>query len=378
MKRVLVVLVAFLVAAGSARGASQDVPLGPYFASDNIEYVDHIPLQNDTAGARVVGKYMYVTTSRALSIYDLSDPLKPEQVGFTVIPQMPYFPQEDVDTNGRILLVPSIDGRLNVVDVEDKTNPRVIAQLEGGAGHTNTCLLECTYSYGAGGQVVDLRDPSNPRLIGNWRDEGLPGSSHDVTEVAPGMVVTSGPIALLDARRDPTRPKLRVLTRGGPGGMIHSNLWPRNMKDRFLMVSGEGGGPRCGENSASFSTWDTRGWRQGRAFREIDKYRVKRGTYTDGNAAVNALCIHWFDDHPDFRNGGLVALAAYEDGTRILEVKPDGSIRSIGYFLPAGGSTSAAYWITDSIIYTADYHRGIDIIRVKGIGDDGSSRSPGT
>lgn len=366
MRKLLLAVVVLAAAPGSSIEAAENVPLGPYFASDNIEYIDHIPLQNDTAGARVLGRYMYVTTSRELTIYDLSEPLKPEEVGSTVIPQMPYFPQEDVDTNGRILLVPSIDGMLNVINVEDKTNPRVIAQLAEVAGHTNTCILDCTYSYGAGGQVVDLRDPSDPRLIGNWKDHAPPGYTHDVTEVAPGMVVTSGPIALLDARDDPTRPKLRAIAPGGPGGIIHSNVWPRAMKDNFLMVSGEGGGPRCEGNSASFSTWDTRGWRQTRTFREIDKYRVKPGTYTDGNAAVNALCIHWFDDHPDFRDGGLVALAVYEHGTRILEVKGDGTIHPVGYFLPAGGSTSAAYWITDSIIYTADYHRGIDIIRLKG------------
>ena len=356
---------AFLLLTGSAPKAAEEAPLGPYFASDNIEYIDHIPLQNDTAGARIVGRYMYVTTSRELTIYDLSDPLRPERTGSTVIPQMPYFPQEDVDTNGKILLVPSIDGNLNVIDVEDKSNPTVIGRVSGGAGHTNTCILDCTFSYGADGQVVDLRDPTNPRVIGNWKKHTPPGSTHDVTEVAPGLVVTSGPLALLDVRSDPTKPKLRAFAYWGLGGIVHSNLWPRQMKDRFLMMGGESGGPRCGENSASFSTWDTRGWRHERTFQMLDEYKVRPGTYTDGNSAVNSLCMHWFDDHPDFHNGGLVAVAWYEHGTRILEVKGDGSIKPVGYFLPVGGATSAAYWVTDSIIYTADYHRGIDIIRVR-------------
>ena len=366
MSRFLWAVLAFFLAAGASLEAAERAPLGPYFASDNIDYIDHIPLQNDTAGARILGKYMYVTTSRELSIYDLSNPLRPKRVGSTFSPQLPYFPQEDVDTNGKIVLVGSINGTLNVINVEDKTNPQVVGRVDGGAGHTNTCLLDCTYSYGAEGQVVDLRDPANPTLIGNWKKHAPPGSTHDVTEVAPGMVVTSGPLALLDARNDPRMPRLRAYAHGGPGGITHSNLWPRRMKDRFLMVSGEGGGPRCGENSASFSTWDTRGWQRTRTFKELDRYTVKSGTYTDGDAAVNPLCMHWFDDHPDFRDGGLVAVAVYEHGTKILEVEGDGSIRPVGYFLPAGGSTSAAYWVTDRIIYTADYNRGIDIIRVEG------------
>lgn len=336
-----------------------------YFASDNIEYIGHVPFENDTAGARVVGRYMYVTTSRGLSIYDLSDPLDPERVGSMVSLQTPYFPQEDVDTNGEILLMPSEDGALNVVDVEDKTNPRVIGRVGGAASHTNTCVLDCTYSYASDGAIADLRDPTQPKVVGNWKDAAPPGYTHDVTEVAPGLIVTSGPIALLDARNDPTKPVLRAHAPGGPGGMIHSNLWPRRMKDRFLLVGGENGGPQCGgETRASFSTWDTRGWRRTRTFHKVDEFRLHNGLYTDGNSPANTFCMHWFDDHPDFHNGGVVALAWYEHGTRIVKVRPSGKIKELGYFLPVGGSTSAAYWVTKRIIYTADYNRGVDIIRV--------------
>lgn len=363
--RKLAVLATLLLVSGSAPTAAREAPpLGPHFSSANVEYLGHVPLENDTAGARVVGRYMYVTTSRTLSIYDLKDPLDPVKVGWTAMPQTPYFPQEDVDTNGRILLVPSTGGVLNVVDVEDKANPQVISSLRGGASHTNTCVLDCTYSYASDGQVVDLRDPANPRVAGDWKT-GLPqGSTHDVTEVAPGMIVTSGPIALLDARKDPTRPVVRAFAWDeGPGGTVHSNLWPRQMEDRYLLVGGESGGPRCEEPKASFSTYDTRGWRDSGTFRKLHEYRPRHGTYTDGNPAANTFCMHWFDDHPDFRDGGLVAVAWYEHGTRFVEVGRGGRIREVGHFLPVGASTSAAYWVTDEIVYTADYQRGIDIVR---------------
>lgn len=344
--------------------AREGPPLGPHFSSPNVEYLGHVPFENDTSGARVVGRYMYVTTSRALSIYNLKDPLDPVKVGSTPMPQSPYFPQEDVDTNGRILLVPSIDRVLNVVDVEDKTNPRVIGRVSGGAGHTNTCVLDCTYSYASDGQIVDLRDPANPRVVGDWKTGFPPSYTHDVTEVAPGMIVTSGPIALLDARKDPTKPVIRAYSWDeGPGGTVHSNLWPRRMQDRYLLVGGESGGPRCTEDGASFATYDTRGWRETETFRKLHEYRPPHGTYTDGNPAANTVCMHWFDDHPDFHGGGLVAVAWYEHGTRFVEVGRGGRIREVGHFLPVGASTSAAYWVTDEIVYTADYQRGIDIVR---------------
>ena len=51
--------------------------------------------------------------------------------------------------------------------------------------------------------------------------------------------------------------------------------------------------------------------------------------------------MHWFQEHPTFRDGGLVAVAEYENGTRLLQIEPDGKIVEQGYFLPLGGSASA-------------------------------------
>src|SRR5688500_1157004 len=114
MRRLLAVAAAFVVLAAPAARAVEVDAVGPgYFASDNIEYIGYVPLENDTAGARIVGKYLYITTSRSLTIYDLSDPLAPQRMGTTIIAQEPYFAEEDVDTNGEILLVGAA-GTLNV------------------------------------------------------------------------------------------------------------------------------------------------------------------------------------------------------------------------------------------------------------------------
>ena len=36
--------------------------------------------------------------------------------------------------------------------------------------------------------------------------------------------------------------------------------------------------------------------------------------------------MHWFEELPTFHNGGAVALAEYENGTRILQITPQGKI----------------------------------------------------
>ena len=93
MKKIIVAALTALTLAAAPVAQALDVDgVGPgYFASDNIEYVGFVPLENDAAGARIVGKHMYITTSRGLTIYDLSDPEAPVRMGSVILFQEPYF-----------------------------------------------------------------------------------------------------------------------------------------------------------------------------------------------------------------------------------------------------------------------------------------------
>lgn len=344
-------------------GRAQENPV--FFASENVEHLAHIPLNNDSPGARILGDYLYLTTSRDLRIYDISDAEAPQLAGELVLPQTPYLAQEDVDTNGEILLIGA-----NVIDVEDKSAPKIIGS-HGANEHTISCVLDCKWAYGAGGAIVDLRDPTRPKLVGDW-GAGMPAQSgHDVTEVAPGHILTSTqPLMLLDARKDPRRPRL-IAVGEQPRNTnfiwhVHGNHWPRGARDSFVLTSGESAGPRCEDSGAAFIVWDARRWRKTRTFRIIDEYRPKNGLPTEGNSPVNHLCSHWFDPHPRFEDGGLVAMGYYDHGVRFLDVSPKGRIGEIGYFMRPGGAMSAAYWVTDEIVYAVDYHYGLDVLRFRG------------
>ncbi|HWC14717.1 MAG TPA: hypothetical protein VG929_08985 [Actinomycetota bacterium] len=369
MFRRLIVGLAAAAVAVTATVASAGPGPG-YFASDNVEFVTHVPLNNDSAGARLVGDHFYITSSRGLLIYDVSDPVNPKQLSFLPLFQTPYFAEEDPDTNGSILLVGGLDRYLHVIDVEDKTNPQVIGKLLGADSHTTTCVLNCRWAYNSGGDIIDLRDPTEPKIAGSWSRGSPAGSAHDVTEVAPGIVMTSSsPMLLLDARKDPAKPKLIASVRDLEPRYIHGNHWPRAMKDDFLLVQGEttSGASTCGdEEDGSFMTFDATKWRKTRSFRMIDEMRLGTGLPTDGKMPLGTFCAHWFEVHPSFRNGGLVAMAWYENGSHFLRVSNKGKISHDGYFLPAAGSTSAIYWVTDEIAYTVDYNRGIDILRYTG------------
>ena len=124
--------------------------------------------------------------------------------------------------------------------MEDKANPQVIATIENGSEHTFSCVLDCKYAWGSGGTIYDLTDPTNPKVIGDW-SEGNPGSNaHDVTEVAPGLVLTSTqPIMFMDARKNPAKPKVLALGASPDGRFVHTGVWPRAGKDKFLLMAGE-------------------------------------------------------------------------------------------------------------------------------------------
>ena len=348
-----------------------DGPSSGGLSSDNVEHVRHIPLSVDGVGGRVVGKYFYTNDQHKIMIFDLEDPLNPVMTDFEPLPQEVLLSREDLDTNGEILIMPNtVSGSLRIYDVEDKSNITLLSEVPGANAHTHSCVLDCKYAYGSDGTIVDLRDPTKPKELKQGWGEGKPVTSgHDVEEVARGLVLTATqPIMLLDARKDPTRPKLLASGGNTDGRFIHTPRWPQNGTDKFLLMAGETNiKPQCNESSAAFMTWDASKWKKTGTFTMIDEYRSSNGTYADGSPPANLSCsTHWHEASPKFRNGGIVASAMFEHGTRFIDVSSKGQIEEIGWFLPHAGSTSAVYWVTPEIVYAVDYNRGIDILRFTG------------
>ena len=369
-------LVAWLIVAAvspATSGAAPPVGAGG-LTEGPIEYVKTIPFDAGAAQvAKRVGDHLYVTSWKALSIYDVSDLLDPVHV--STIPTGFQFPAERMDTNGRILIIgeelPLT--RLHVFDVSDPAAPAEIAVLDGTKDHTFACVLDCRWAYGSHGTIVDLRDPASPSIAGEW-NEGSLSYWHDVTEVSPGRVLTASmPVMeLLDGRKNVTKPAHVAAgdaSSTGTSGYLGTVTWPGSGKDRYILGSEESGfSGRCNEQTSAFVTWDTAGWKTTRTFEVADTFRLGNGTLTDGSPPVSVIgcSTHVFDAHPGFDDGGLVTLAHYEHGTRLLRIGSRGTIEEIGWFLPAGGSTSASYWMDDKTIYSIDFHRGIDILRYTG------------
>ncbi len=389
MKRLIVGLLALAVSVSglTASGSDNIATAGPTaggFASDGIQYVGFVPFDQSTStGATIRDKFMYLTSWKNISTYDISNPESPVlldqlQIGFK-------FENEDVAVSPDqtfILFSESLPGDfLRVYDVEDKSNIQEIAALPGAGDHTTSCILKCEYAYGSDGSITDLRDPANPKAIAldsepdNWHAKiGLTGGGHDVTEVKDGFILVSpldGPPLYVDVR-DPANPKVVArgndnLPRGERGYLWHSGEWPRNGQDRWLLMQGEDNfNPRCNEKNGPFATYDTKGWQTSKTFKLVDTFKVKNGRLDEGDPPANVLgcSAHWFEEQPGFNDGGNVVIAFYEHGTRILGVDSNtGKISMKEFFAPYGGSTSASYWVNEELIYAVDYTRGIDILR---------------
>lgn len=383
MKRLISLLAATALAAGLLGAPANAGPTPGGFASDNVEYVNYVPFEAGTStGITIAGKYMYQTSWKNVSVYDISDPTAPEMLDYE--PFGFWFENEDVEVSpdgNTLLFAESLPGdALHIWDVEDKTNIQHVTSLEGAGDHTISCVKKCKWAYGSDGVIVDLRNPTKPKLVAgrndknNWHAQiGLKGGGHDLDEFRNGQILVSTiseGFQWVDVT-NPTKPKLKMRSpHPNPAFLYHSGEWPRNGKDRYVLLQGEKNfRPQCDpESNGPFQTWT----QAGNTFKLVDTHAVENGSYQDGQPAANALgcSAHWFQSHKTFKNGGLVAVGYYEHGTRFLDVASNGKISEAGWFVPYGGSTSAAYWVpTDKenrIVYAVDYTRGIDILRYTG------------
>ncbi|HEX9824791.1 MAG TPA: hypothetical protein VGB51_10440, partial [Actinomycetota bacterium] len=353
--------------------------------SANVEHVRFVPFESgySATGARIVGNYLYVTSWKNISIYDITNREDPQLMSYTSFavptatdptPDPHRFENEDLPTNGKILvfsetgatLVGGGSNFLRVYDVTNKAAPVQIAKVSGIAQHTMTCINDCEYLYGSSGNIIDLRTPSNPVLVGSWASKAGVSGGHDVREVAPGLVaVSSGQGAILDVT-DPVNPVKLSITAGTGAKPAHSTWWDGT--DRFLLGAQETNlNPRCTDSIGATTTWDMSDFRSG-TYSRLDTWRAKSGMIFDGSPVVNGLgcSSHWLEASPAFDNGGVFAQGYYEHGARFFNVDGAGKLREVGFFLPHAGSVSAVHWATDRVVYVIDYLRGFDIIRWKG------------
>jgi hypothetical protein len=388
-----------VVAAIPAGGVTPEPPLA---ASSNVHVVDHIP--GTAAGMTFKDHYAYVSGWAGITVLDIAQAASPKVVG--VLP-LPHFENEDVDLCGNTLIVVNdratrdLGALMYVVSIADRVSPTVVAVLPlgltgsgRGSGHiANFVKTDCSQAWVDGGdhvEVVDLSVPSAPRSLGKFvsaaSDSAAFRVTHDTELDSTGTLwsVGGGGAAGYRPTADPLAPHLL-----GTTGTAGRNPSPYNdfilhnsqRRGKTLLVTEEDyidtdevppGGCR---GQGKFETWDVSRLSRG-AITPVDTWETElNGMFTggavDSKAPVTVNCSsHWFD-----AKDGIAAVGWYEQGVRFLDYRTPTDIAQIGYYIPANGSTWAAYWSpTDpngEIVYTADAYRGVDVLRIDGGGRTG-------
>ena len=401
MKRLgalLAVLCALLVAAAPA--SSADLPADqPLATSSNVHLLTHIP--GNAAGMNFSGHYAFVTGWTGVQVLDIARPESPQLVA--ELP-LPHFENEDVDLCGDTLIVVNdreakdLGSVLYSVNIANPLTPFVQAVLPlgltgngRGSGHiANFVKSNCTQAWIDGGdhvEVVDLTDPAAPRSLGKFESAASMSDafkvSHDTELDGAGTVwnVGGGGAAAYKITSDPLAPRLL-----GTTGAAGSNPSPYNdfilhnsqHRGQTLLVTEEDyidtdetppGGCR---GQGKFETWDASNLSRNGITPQDTWQTELNGMFTSGavdsKAPVTVNCSsHWFD-----ARSGVAAVGWYEQGVRFLDYRTPTDIKQVGYYIPANGSTWAAYWSptdrTGQIVYTADAYRGIDVLKIDGGG----------
>jgi hypothetical protein len=391
------VVAAVIAAWNAAPAAAQSLAVDPPLAnSSNVQYLGHIP--GTAAGMTFKDHYAYVSGWAGITVLDIAKPEAPKLVG--ALP-LPHFENEDVDLCGNTLLVVNdrveqdLGSVMYVVNIANRTTPVLSAILplgltgEGrGSGHiANFVKPDCTQAWVDGGElveVVDLTIPSAPRSLGKFESAASVSDnfkvSHDTELDSTGTAwsVGGGGAAGYKITSNPLAPQLL-----GTTGTAGRNPSPYNdfilhnsqRRGKTLLITEEDyidtdevppGGCR---GQGKFETWDLS--RLGnRQITPLGTWETElNGMFTSGavdsKAPVTVNCSsHWFD-----AKSGIAAVGWYEQGVRFLDYRSPTQITQVGYYIPANGSTWAAYWAptdpTGQVVYTADAYRGVDVLKIK-------------
>jgi hypothetical protein len=120
----------------------------------------------------VMGRYVYLADgNNGLQIIDVEDKNNPKIVGNVLTDGF----AQSVYVNLNYAYVANGDQGIDIIDVTDSTNPRIVSHLNT-AGTANDIASKGDYAYIANGdnglQIIDVKDKTNPKIINNLKING--------------------------------------------------------------------------------------------------------------------------------------------------------------------------------------------------------------
>jgi hypothetical protein len=310
---------------------------------------------------RVADKIAYVATyGDGLRIVDVHDPAHPVELGH-VAPELGGEWYNDVKLvdgpAGRYALMASTSSAVVVIDVHDPWRPEITQQLAHGEVHT--LFVDGHTAYLAAIDHLEIWDVTNPKIPvkrGQWADPTAPVGAylHDLYVAGDRAYLNywNGGMIVLDVA-DPAAPVVVGRYRRDGQETSHSN-WVTQVGARTLSIHGD-------------EQWDA---------------HVHVVDVTEGTPAFTTSIGEWrtrpeVSVHNIMAQGDRAYVAYYQDGVRVLDLSDPTAPRQIAWFNTWPGYDpryGASVWegaigidvdLADRLIYVADSHRGLLILRLE-------------
>lgn len=154
-----------------------------------------------TGHVAVYADYAYLESERGLRVVDVSDPRRPNEVGFSAFGRRSIYEMTVADATGYL----QSGTTFVVLDLSNPRRPKEIARISGSKG----IAVDGAYAYTVGDslQVFDVSDPADPQAMGAYN----PGRRFFYSGVAAGdqqaYVLRGSTLKVFDVSR-PAHPQL--------------------------------------------------------------------------------------------------------------------------------------------------------------------------
>ncbi|MFX1512757.1 MAG: LVIVD repeat-containing protein [Promethearchaeota archaeon] len=270
--------------------------------------------------------------------------------------------------NDLAIIADSTEG-LKIIDIKDPTNPKVIGQYQDG-GFPFDIFIDQNLVYfadhGGGLKILNISDPSNPNLIGQFTDEDWSRDVHVNGNLAYVADWYDG-IEILNIS-DPTNP-VKISD-------IGTEVFSLCVTADLVFAAGEV--LKIYNISDPWNPVEVGSYDIGNATNEI---------YVDGNLAYAAawrkgLVILDFTDLSNitllgqyveeeigsdgvFIKKNFAFVADYTNGLLLLNISDFSNITKIGHF--HDGGEAHIVQVIDNLIYVADGSDGFEILQIEGL-----------
>ncbi len=301
--------------------------------------------QAEATGVAKSGSYLYVA-ARALQVLDISSPDRIQRVGFYPFQEHPIY---GIAVSGNYAFAAG-DGGLKVLDITDRTQPRLVTQLALD-GYPQSVVIAGTFAYVASGflqgrggalRIIDISDPAHPKVAGRFEPTtGTYGAA--VNGRYAYLAASTSGLIVVDIS-DPADPQ-KVGARGVIGDA------------RGVALAGQYAYLACGTNGLQIMDVSD------------PTHPAKVGTYLPGVQAVGLnqfpqAAPRWSDQGPFCYavtvSGTLAYVAAGPSGLHIVDVSNPTKPTRVGFVDTDG--TTYRFEIDGVTAYVADGSVGVKVI----------------